>query len=355
MEFRFAGEGAAARPGEARIFCDGTADASYRDGFDLELSHWIPNRTPARYKADTSTAICLGFAADPLPGEWSLAVNNHVDTDGILSAFALTRPRIACAHREVLIQAAGMGDFMGWGELPAQRLYQGLGAVKSRLAGEGLAPQGIYERSFETVEALLEGGGEADEAVRAGLAALRESVRLVEAGEIERRLPHERLAVYVIPARLAEAHVGRALRVPGFDAPLSAMSLLLPQARARLDAQRLQLVSCETAAGWFHDLWLPGYAWAETPDSWRPPGLVLESSNAHRLELPAWRQAAAALQRREGGRGRWSVAGRVTPFETLPGRGFPVVLSCLRRGKPEPSELPPDSVARELVEAGVAG
>ena len=42
------------RPAATRVaFCDGGVDASYRDGMDIELSHWIPNRTPAAFKASS--------------------------------------------------------------------------------------------------------------------------------------------------------------------------------------------------------------------------------------------------------------------------------------------------------------
>ena len=30
------------------IFADGSADETFRDDVDLELSHWLPNRTPQR-------------------------------------------------------------------------------------------------------------------------------------------------------------------------------------------------------------------------------------------------------------------------------------------------------------------
>jgi len=355
VAFRFSSAVPSQPPAERRIFCDGTADPTFREGVDVELSHWIPNRTPRRYKADTSTGICLAFVADPLPGEWGLAINNHVDTDGVLSAFAITHPGPALAHRQVLVEAAAMGDFMGWGGERAQRLYQGLGWAKTRLSGQRVEPQALYERCFEEVEALLGDEHPLDAVAEAGVAALRESSRLLESGAIERRLVHERLAAYSIPRGLAEPSLERATRVPGFDALLSRDSLLLPQARARLDAQRIQLVSTAVGDGWLHDVWLPGYVWAETPDSWRPAGLVASDADGHRLETPAWGEAARELQQREAGSGRWELASHVTPFETLKGRGFPVVLSCLRRAKPVASRLDPGTVAEVLLQAGIAG
>ena len=46
---------------EATVYVDGSPPGPFREAQDLELSHWVPNRTPERYKADTSTEICLNF------------------------------------------------------------------------------------------------------------------------------------------------------------------------------------------------------------------------------------------------------------------------------------------------------
>jgi hypothetical protein len=46
-------EHAAPRPDAERvIFCDGSGGDVFREGSDLDLSHWRPNRTPARYRTD---------------------------------------------------------------------------------------------------------------------------------------------------------------------------------------------------------------------------------------------------------------------------------------------------------------
>jgi len=38
------------RPESRRtVFADGTSESGFREGTDVELSHWIPNRTPPRY------------------------------------------------------------------------------------------------------------------------------------------------------------------------------------------------------------------------------------------------------------------------------------------------------------------
>jgi hypothetical protein len=94
------------------ISCDGLVA-----GAALDLSHWEGNRTPPEYKADTSTEIALNFASSSEARErWADAVivNNHFDTDGILSIWVLLDPERAAACRELLLAAAEAGDFDEW-------------------------------------------------------------------------------------------------------------------------------------------------------------------------------------------------------------------------------------------------
>ena len=174
------------RPPSARtIYCDGSHDAAFRPGIDLELSHWVPNLTPARYKADTSTGICLRFVADAArEGGFELAVNNHVDIDGTLALFVLSHAELALAHRALLVQVAEMGDFQGWGEPPAQRLYQALVLHLHDPARQQADPLERCEGAFALVRAALEGAPlpQAD----AGIAALQRSLALLQSDQIER-------------------------------------------------------------------------------------------------------------------------------------------------------------------------
>lgn len=81
----------------------------------LNLSHWPGNRTPARLRADTSTEMALKLARDPGREAWlrgvSIVTNNHFDTDGLLSVFAVLKPDEALRHESAMIQAARTGDF----------------------------------------------------------------------------------------------------------------------------------------------------------------------------------------------------------------------------------------------------
>src|SRR5262245_1610367 len=336
------------RPASARtLYCDGSHDHAFRPGTDLELSHWVPNLTPPRYKADTSTEICLNFVADPARERgFDLVLNNHVDVDGTLALFVLAHGEAVLPHRARLVQTAEMGDFQAWGEPPAQRLYQALVLHLDDPAHERAEPVDVCEGAFAIVRAALAGAllPQAD----AGVAALARSVDLIGSGAVDRIEFAARLVHYRVSPSLAAADLARCLAVPRFDADLAAPVLLLPQARARRDEQALQLLSVPGPQGWFHDLLYPGYCWAETPGRWRPPGLVTDTARGqYRLESAALHRAAASLNAAERRRGRWCVAESMSPFGGLRGRGFPVVLSMLEGDAIAPSSLAPDDVVQQ--------
>lgn len=81
----------------------------------LNLSHWPGNRTPARFKHDLSTGACLKLLQekdrDELLRGFTTVTNNHWDTDGCCSAFALTQPGVALMQGHHLVAAALAGDF----------------------------------------------------------------------------------------------------------------------------------------------------------------------------------------------------------------------------------------------------
>lgn len=85
-------------------------------GVGPNLSHWPGHRTPAKYRHDLSTGSALLFAADPeraarLAGVTTVA-NNHYDTDGVLSVFAILHPERALPLAAPMLDAATAGDFM---------------------------------------------------------------------------------------------------------------------------------------------------------------------------------------------------------------------------------------------------
>jgi hypothetical protein len=341
------------RPPARRVaFCDGSTDATWRDGTDLELSHWIPNRTPPAFKADTSTGIVLNALAAGATADVDLVVNNHVDTDGALSLFVLRHPALALAHRGTLEQAAAMGDFHAWGDEPAQRLFQALALRRTRLHAEGADPQDLCLALHALARSTLGEAADPDAALddpAPGLAALRAAADALDQGRIARSLLSPRLVHYVLPTPLADRD-----GLPALDQPVRPGALLPPHLRSRHDAQRLQLLSAPGAGGWHHDLCWPGHAWAETVSLWRPPGLQPgDGSNHHVLHHPPLDAAAAELNARESAPGRWQVATTLGPFGALKGRPFPVVLSLVQEGQPAASALAPSSVAAVLLAAGL--
>lgn len=338
----------APRPDAERIlFCDGAGGGLFRDDADLELSHWRPNRTPAEYRAGTSTEICFRFLDHPRPAEWTAAVNNHVDVDGILSVYALVCSEHALRHRETIVAAAEMGDFWAWGEPPAQRVFQGL-TRRMRSGGEGRA---IYAEAFRRIPGLVEGTDSETSEIEASLAPLRRGVELVEQGRIARSLLNDRLAHYVVPKDIA-GDDARASYVPGFNEAISERAALWPHALARRDAERICLVSFERDTGWFHDLYLPGYHWADAAERWFVPGMHYhDGMSSYDLDNPSLIAAFAELQRQETAPGQWSLGGTNLPFGVELQDQFSLVGRFLHApGQAAISQLSPDRVAKAIGE-----
>jgi hypothetical protein len=322
----------------------------FRPGVDLELSHWVPTSTPARWAADTSTEICLRFLADP-PDDadgYGLAVNNHVDVDGILSVFCLAHPDVALAHRDVIVGAAEMGDLsagVGW---PPFRLAQELTLLVGGLGGGGRDPLAVYAEAFARIPGILAEDHPAPDEVRRGWDILEAQAGVLAEGDLVDVSPVGRR--FVLYSQVEAHGVGDAqLRIAPFNALIDDSVWLWPHVRNRAHAEAFHLRSV-AGAGWTHDLWLPGYVWAHTPERWRPP--LLEGtgdSNVWRIRSDALVDAVAGLRADERRRGTWALADEVTPFDSLPGRSFPVVLSFVDAdGAPRPSSLSPDEVAARL-------
>jgi len=255
-------DSAAPRPdAEHILFCDGTGGEHFRADADLELSHWRPNHTAAEYRAGTSTEICYRFLDNPRPGRWTVAVNNHVDVDGILSVYVLVHSEHALENRQAIIEAADIGDFWGWGEAPAQRVFQGI----TYLMRKGGEPNSIYEEAFRRIPGFIDGSDSEVRLLEESLAPLRRGIELVEQGKITRVQNTARFAHYVVPLSVA-GDDERASYVPEFNEAISSKAALSPHVRARWDSQRVNLVSSERSAGWFHDLWFPGYLFVTEPN-----------------------------------------------------------------------------------------
>mmetsp|Transcript_38622 Transcript_38622/g.74027 ORF Transcript_38622/g.74027 Transcript_38622/m.74027 type:complete len:349 (+) Transcript_38622:54-1100(+) len=126
-------------------------------GVDLQLSHWTNNETPDHLYADLSTEIALKFAAgegasDP---RWAdaVVVNNHYDTDGVLSVFALLHPQEALEHADLLIAGAEVGDFDEW---PGDTRGLKLDAALSNLASCSTNDHDAYQDVLPNVLPVIQ-------------------------------------------------------------------------------------------------------------------------------------------------------------------------------------------------------
>ena len=335
------------RPESRRtVFADGAGEGM-RDGVDIELSHWVPNHTPAKFKADTSTEICMNFVLSR-ELEYDLVVNNHADVDGLLSVFTLLHPEVALLHRGTIVSAAQMGDFWGWGETPAQVLFQSLTKQIDALTSDDADPQIVYERCVSHIRDVIARGFR-DRDVEESLAPLTRSVEWISQEKVQRRVYHYRFAHYAVPRNLYGSRLEAALRVPQFNEYISEALLFWPHARARWDREKVQLVSVETDKGWYHDLWYPSYLWAETPNSWRPAGLDFTgNSNGYNLSYAPLDAAARNLQTHEQSGATWRVEADFSLMSSTIGRGYPVVMSAVNDQGPALSSLSPDFVAERL-------
>lgn len=344
------------------IFCDGAAAAGgVRPGIDLELSHWVPNLTPERYRADTSTEICLNFSAAPAGGRYDLAVNNHTDVDGVLALYSIVEDGIALRNAETLVGAAVIGDFWGWAPRASQVLYQGLSLIIAEGEASGADAGDTYERCFAEIPGLLADDAAGRPEIAAGLESVRRAEALLDSGDVTATVHDAGFAAFAVPRRVASGREAALLRVPEFNVPFAGDIGLPPHVRARDHGERCHLVSVEGASGWWHELWYPGYAWAHITARRKPVGLVLGRDGEMKFDAPAVAAAFGTLakEERRAGRGgeshgwlnggRWHVASAMSLFGRENPRPFPVVASFVGAdGAPAESSVPPDVVASIL-------
>ena len=140
-QFRFVADdetGFKITDGKPSISCDGRIPG----GATLELTHWTDNETPDELYADTSTEMALKLAqhseyAEAMKDAWIL--NNHYDTDGVLSVWACLEPEKALEYSDLLIQGAEAGDFGEWSSDEGVKLDCALTKLRSNFDGDGLA------------------------------------------------------------------------------------------------------------------------------------------------------------------------------------------------------------------------
>jgi len=263
------------------LLVDGTAE-----GY-ASLSHWPGNATPVALKRDLSTGIALAFAAlneaerVAFVGTRDVVANNHYDTDGVLSVFAVLHPEQALARRDVLLAAAAAGDFAVWRGPDALAIDLTIMASSSSPGSPvpGLAAAhsdterwaAAYAYWLDALPELLDDPQRHRALVAAEFDATLAQLERVHAGDdvhVE-RFPDDDLAVVTTRAELgpvalheAAGDLHRVLVVhPGADGPRYAFEYRdeswfelvekrpLPLRRVPLDALRDELDAAERAAG----------------------------------------------------------------------------------------------------------
>ncbi|MCZ6696232.1 MAG: hypothetical protein O7A63_06805, partial [Acidobacteria bacterium] len=278
MLFTFYDERLAAMP----FLC---VDGVVPDG--LSLSHWPGNRTPQHLRADTSTEMALKLARDPERDTWlkgvTIVTNNHFDTDGLLSVYAVLHPEEALQHEKALVMAARAGDFGEFNRPEAFRFDAVVKAFDDDLRSPlGAAIRGLPEHErYQTIYDHLLG-------LLPGL--------LYETGRFK-SLWSSALG----EAMRAMMHIGQVVRVREHDASrLTVFEASEPIARiARFNCARHHRVLTATHSddGFIYEMAFQVFSWFDTVT---PP-------RGSRIDLAP---LAGRFQESEtGGEGRWTYAG----------------------------------------------
>jgi hypothetical protein len=135
------------------ISCDGRVPGS-----TLEVSHWTGNGTPDELYADTSTEMAIKLARAEAEGAYpelaeAVVINNHYDTDGVLSVYACTAPvpleESVLRHERLLVEGAEAGDFGEWSSDAGVKLDCAVTAL------EDSDEEAAYERALALLPDLL--------------------------------------------------------------------------------------------------------------------------------------------------------------------------------------------------------
>ncbi len=249
-----------------KLSVDGTVSNS------IHFSHWQGNETPPELKADTSTEIALNLVAAPNRNELTrgieLVTNNHFDTDGVLSVWAVLTGERALELRDKLIPAAEAGDFSE---------FTNETAVRASIAIQGSDQSSPEEESGSPLACQL-AGETVDDDARAYDLVLPEVERLLN--KIDEYEPLWRSA-WEKTATALESFARGSSKVTEFeDAGLSLVTLapdvFSPSgfnptrhaapytAISHYAKGRLFLIATPLRNGWTYRIDYPYYSWAET-------------------------------------------------------------------------------------------
>jgi hypothetical protein len=325
MRFEFYHEGLSGVP---MLSVDGMVEGA------VHLTHWRGNQTPAELRADTSTEIALNLVASPRREEITrgidLVTNNHFDTDGLLSVWAVLAGERALDLRDLLVPAAEAGDFSEYTGAQAVRasiLIQGgdnpavhgvASPLARHLAGtEELDERRAYELLLPEVERVLTRTDDYEPLWRDAWAAVEAGLESFARGA-SRVIEDEESGLSVVS--LAPDLYG----ARGFDPARHAAPFTAIAHHAR---GRVLLIATPVRGGWVYRIDYPYYSWAVTVT--RPP---VERRDLTRL-------LARLNELEPSDEGRWveDDAELTSAAKFLEGAG-----------RPAASRIHPDTVASEL-------
>jgi hypothetical protein len=254
------------------------------------LSHWPGNRTPKSWQADLSTGIALRFARaaeaerEAFLGDVQVVLNDHYDTDGFGALLAVQQPEFAFAREELLLAAAGVGDFGTWHSWRAfaiDRIVAGIARPESPIAAvfRGIDdPDALtlarYEWLLDNAAAVLDRPGQFTAIYAAEMACVQHEISAGLGGAVDRtRLPElgfsvvtsrgarHRMTLNTLAGAFRVLHVqhdGDGTRFRFHDRTESWFELVTVQPLPRRDlrplAARLSALEPEhDGAGWFAD------------------------------------------------------------------------------------------------------
>jgi hypothetical protein len=239
--------------------------------------------------------MALKLARDPERDAWlrgvSIVTNNHFDTDGLLSVYAVLHPEQALGHAEALVQAARTGDF---GEFNTPDAFK-FDAVVTAFDDDRISPIAelirgrpeherydiIYDHLLAMLPGLLSATGNFKSLWSKSLADLMRSLMSIR--NVARVREHE-------AARLTVIETTR---------PLERM------ARFNVARHHRVLTADRSPGGWVYEMAFQVYSWFETVT---PP-------RGGRLDLSKMATTFDALEARD--EGCWIYTGNDSPDARL--------------------------------------
>ena len=261
MRFEFYSDAIAGLP---KLSVDGTVDNA------IHFSHWKGNETPASVKADTSTEIALNVAAaanrDQLTQGIDLVTNNHFDTDGVLSVWAMLNGERALPLRDQLIAAAEAGDFSAYSSddgVRASIVIQGSDSpidksgspLARQLAGHDVSDEARqYELVLPHVEDVLKNTNNYESLWRESWSRIKRALDSFAGGSSRvEEFPDAKLSLVTLASAVFGSH--------GFDPNKHAPPFTAISHHAHGE---LFLIATPLDNGWTYRIDYPYYSWAET-------------------------------------------------------------------------------------------